>query len=591
MVVVPVKVESSQRSRSSAFGATRSVTTPTSVSRKEIKKLIGQEVLIMSDIEPRCVSPLHVVEQGDEGVAMARHLMQKVGEAQKRRVSTTTRKRKSEGEERELRFWEGRGEEVLRRQIEEREVEIDWFLYTDASAKGIGAVLKDKKGETVWKMTERGDAEFERESSAMRELRAVEWATAKLRRELEGNIQVLVDSQAAVSILRRGSMKPELHAIAEKVWENLQRVGGSEFLWIPREQNCEADEASRNFDFDDWGVNERVFSLAQRLYPEPETSGVDVFDHIGRAKGMGFSWRSDFGGGEGLEANCTKRSRGRETTVCQRVGDAGGTSDATSHRRAEARAVRVESHVHGSSFLLYLVERGKKIGSSVMSKISAAYQVANEGFSKIGGTFVTDIIKMKRRLEIPMKKKPVETGERSGCLAGDPVVPRDAASVGGGEIKWDGVTQAGDLIEVVVEKAKNDQMALGRRSFFNYEPGSDADILMCRWRLRYKERACEYVFSNLEGSKRLTKQSISALASKMLKAIGKSGATHHGFRRAGANYLQAQGHSMDEIRCRGRWRSMEGLQRYLKDVSEAQGCRRAVKGVGGDADESESDEE
>ncbi|CAI2355900.1 unnamed protein product [Caenorhabditis sp. 36 PRJEB53466] len=255
-----------------------------------------------------CLASFDVVA-GDEGVAMARHLMQKVGEAQKTRVSTTTRKRKSEGEERELRFWEGRGEEVLRRQIEEREVEIDWFLYTDASAKGIGAVLRDTKGETVWKMTERGDAEFERESSAMREPRDVEWATAKLRRELEGNIQVLVDSQAAVSILRRGSMKPELHAIAEKVWENLQRVGGSEFLWIPREQNCEADEASSNFDFDDWGVNERVFSLAQRLYPEPETSGVDVFDHIGRAKGMGFSWRSDLGGGEGLEANCTKRSR------------------------------------------------------------------------------------------------------------------------------------------------------------------------------------------------------------------------------------------------------------------------------------------
>ncbi|CAI2306464.1 unnamed protein product [Caenorhabditis sp. 36 PRJEB53466] len=262
-----------------------------------------------------------------------------------------------------------------------------------------------------------------------------------------------------------------------------------------------------------------------------------------------------------------------------------------------------------SSFLLYLVERGKKIGSSAMSKISAAYQVANEGFSKIGGTFVTDIIKMKRRLEIPMKKKPVEVTlediekiTQRAMQSNRPASDRDALlailsfrvmlrASEAAEIKWDGVTQAGDLIEVVVEKAKNDQMALGRRSFFNYEPGSDADILMCRWRLRCKERACEYVFSNLEGSKRLTKQSISALASKMLKAIGKSGATHHGFRRAGANYLRAQGHSMDEIRCRGRWRSMEGLQRYLKDVPEAQGCRRAVKGVGGDADESESDEE
>ncbi|ULU11612.1 hypothetical protein L3Y34_015199 [Caenorhabditis briggsae] len=111
------------------------------------------------------------------------------------------------------------------------------------------------------------------------------------------------------------------------------------------------------------------------------------------------------------------------------------------------------------------------------------------------------------------------------------------------EIKWAGVTQKDGMIEVHVKKAKNDQLRLGRSSFFNYEPGSDADILMCRWRLRTKGK-CPYVFSHLDGSKKLSKQAISTLSTKMLAAIGKPGATHHCFRRGGANHMRRIGHSM-----------------------------------------------
>ncbi|CAP30985.1 Protein CBG11924, partial [Caenorhabditis briggsae] len=111
------------------------------------------------------------------------------------------------------------------------------------------------------------------------------------------------------------------------------------------------------------------------------------------------------------------------------------------------------------------------------------------------------------------------------------------------EIKWAGVTQKDGMIEVHVKKAKNDQLRLGRSSFFNYEPGSDADILMCRWRLRTKGK-CPYVFSHLDGSKKLSKQAISTLSTKMLAAIGKPGATHHCFRRGGANHMRRIGHSI-----------------------------------------------
>ncbi|CAP34411.1 Protein CBG16447, partial [Caenorhabditis briggsae] len=147
-------------------------------------------------------------------------------------------------------------------------------------------------------------------------------------------------------------------------------------------------------------------------------------------------------------------------------------------------------------------------------KTSAAYQTANEGISTIGASFVSDIIKSKRREESLLKKEVVkvtmEDVQKIAMLAmkeDSPERDRDALlailsfnvmlrASEAAEIKWAGVTQKDGMIEVHVEKAKNNQLRLGRRSFFNYEPGSDADILMCRWRLRTK-RKCPYVFSHL----------------------------------------------------------------------------------------------
>ncbi|CAI2353894.1 unnamed protein product [Caenorhabditis sp. 36 PRJEB53466] len=408
-MVVPVKVEaeerreaeSSQRSRSSAFGATRSVITPTSVIRKEIKKLIGQKVLIMSDIEPRCVSPLHVVEQGDEGVAMARHLMQKVGEAQKRRVSMTTRKRKSED------------------------------------------IQNRKPAESTSSITSEEPKEWD----------FLEGAKRQYVRDLE--------TQAG-----------------------------------PRMQHL-----------------------------------IDALK---------------------LSGKMSKRSAWIETMQLPK---------------------------NESSFLLYLVERGKKIGSSAMSKISAAYQVANEDEEK-----TRDSDEKKKPVEVTLED--IETITQRAMQSNRPASDRDALlailsfrvmlrASEAAEIKWDGVTQAGDLIEVVVEKAKNDQMALGRRSFFNYEPGSDADILMCRWRLRCKERACEYVFSNLEGSKKADEA----------VDLGPGFEDAQGDREVGSDAPRIQESRSELLASAG---TFDGRD---QDVPEAQGCRRAVKGVGGDADESESDEE
>ncbi|ULT91086.1 hypothetical protein L3Y34_008999 [Caenorhabditis briggsae] len=119
-----------------------------------------------------------------------------------------------------------------------------------------------------------------------------------------------------------------------------------------------------------------------------------------------------------------------------------------------------------SSFLLYLLDRAKKIGSSALAKISAAYQTANEGISAIGASFVSDIIKSKRREESLLKKEVVKVNmedlQKITMLAmkeDSPERDRDALlailsfnvmlrAPEAAEIKWAGVTQKGGMIEI-----------------------------------------------------------------------------------------------------------------------------------------------
>ncbi|CAP21434.1 Protein CBG24943 [Caenorhabditis briggsae] len=474
----------------------------------EIKRLEGEGVVVRVEEEPRCVSPLHVVEQGDIGVAKARWMMQVVGENQKKKSeSKMARKNKSPGEEKEIEFWRARGAELLRRNLLEVESKPDLFLYTDASARGIGGLLKNERQDILWKMTEIGDGNFEKQSSAWRELTAVEVASARISSNLKGRVQVLVDSQAAVSVLRRGSMKPELHSLAERVWHNLENVD------IPSLERAESTSSSTSREQSEWDFL--------------EGPKKDYIEEIERQAGKEFQTHLDKLKAAPLE------SKASSTALAYKA----------ENKRRKDWIIEKRLPLNESSFLLYLVDRAKGIGSSALSKISAAYQAAIFSFH---------------------------------------VMLRASEAA---EIKWEGVTQKDGMIEVHVEKAKNDQWRLGRSSFFNYDPGSDADILMCRWRIHSRGK-CPYVFSNLDGSKKLTKSSISALATKMLAAIGKSGATHHAFRRGGANHMRATGYSMEEIQARGRWRSLAGLQRYIKDVPRAQGCLHPQEnGIGVEEDD------
>ncbi|CBX33050.1 Protein CBG10385 [Caenorhabditis briggsae] len=105
------------------------------------------------------------------------------------------------------------------------------------------------------------------------------------------------------------------------------------------------------------------------------------------------------------------------------------------------------------------MDESKQIGSSALAKISAAYQTANEGISAIGASFVSDIIKSKRREESLLKKEVVkvtmEDVQKITMLAmkeDSPERDRDALlailsfnvmlrASEAAKIKWAGVTQ------------------------------------------------------------------------------------------------------------------------------------------------------
>uniref|UniRef100_A0A8R1HTE9 RNase H domain-containing protein n=1 Tax=Caenorhabditis japonica TaxID=281687 RepID=A0A8R1HTE9_CAEJA len=202
---------------------------------------------------------------GEVSIARSRRLSATVATCQRQSRPDSTKIGISEGEQAELNFWE---ENLARLSITEMEDNFSpkWFAFTDASAKGMGAILKTAEGAVKLKTSKIGNAEFEKESSALRELRAVKLLSSVMKNWIKGDVLVHLDSQAAVSVLKRGSMKRDLQELAEKVWIDLNSVGNARFVWIQRDLNVEADEISRDFDFDDWSVRDHVFTYAQKRW-------------------------------------------------------------------------------------------------------------------------------------------------------------------------------------------------------------------------------------------------------------------------------------------------------------------------------------
>ncbi|EYC45670.1 hypothetical protein Y032_0420g1140 [Ancylostoma ceylanicum] len=194
-----------------------------------------------------------------------------------------------EDENFELEYWQERLNGEFSKRFDERTPNPTFLLLTDASSLGLGAVLygKDKK-ETIFTNIPQ---EHRLKSSTYRELLAVEFAVNTWQETLTGyEIELRLDNQSAVIILRKGSSDPALHNLAHRILEVIkQRSIELIVRWIPRKENWEADLASRTLDFDDWAILPNIANLLQNRWGKAQ---VDMFASEENAQTYWFVGRS-----------------------------------------------------------------------------------------------------------------------------------------------------------------------------------------------------------------------------------------------------------------------------------------------------------
>lgn len=138
-------------------------------------------------------------------------------------------------------------------------------VYSDASDTGFGGYTVEHGGLVVngqWTVQEA------MESSTWRELKAVaeilESVASKLRNH---RVRWFTDNQNVVRIIQVGSRKQNLQLEAVRIFRlSIDFSIKLEPEWIPREHNEIADYLSRIIDYDDWGINQTVFSLIDRKW-------------------------------------------------------------------------------------------------------------------------------------------------------------------------------------------------------------------------------------------------------------------------------------------------------------------------------------
>ena len=106
------------------------------------------------------------------------------------------------------------------------------------------------------------------ESSTYRELIAVKYILQSFG-NLVADEKILwyTDNMNTARIIKVGRKKPKLTTIALDIFaffisKNIEIHP----IWIPREQNCEADKISKDLDSDSWGVDQDTFNFIQSKF-------------------------------------------------------------------------------------------------------------------------------------------------------------------------------------------------------------------------------------------------------------------------------------------------------------------------------------
>ncbi|GMT23284.1 hypothetical protein PFISCL1PPCAC_14581, partial [Pristionchus fissidentatus] len=283
------------------------------VSEDRISKALERLVLLREEDSPsvrdrnRAVGSLMSASLvlGDSATLLSRSLLQCIAESQQQHLHPNTRLPLSHQEKGEIEQWLRELRDRATRKFVESPWQIDKRVETDASAIGLGVVVRD--GDEGVKRTSRNLSPAEKEeSSTLSELRAVEFAVDTFEKEWKGlNVVFFGDNKSAMTILKKGSMKPELHGIALRVEAARVRTSASfKFHWIPRELNTDADLASRDLDMDDWSLQGWVFDQAVKRWGAPQ---YDMFADDKNSKCERFISRHACRGAIGVDAFADSR--------------------------------------------------------------------------------------------------------------------------------------------------------------------------------------------------------------------------------------------------------------------------------------------
>ena len=133
--------------------------------------------------------------------------------------------------------------------------------YSDASATGCASVFTPQPNRQKLVIHRPFSEEEMKTSSTYRELFCVYHGLDQTKDVLKGqSIRWFTDSANIVSIIRKGSMVPDLLQLAILIFDITRKYHIQlAMTWVSRQQNTEADAMSRVIDYDDWGVHPNWF--------------------------------------------------------------------------------------------------------------------------------------------------------------------------------------------------------------------------------------------------------------------------------------------------------------------------------------------
>ena len=160
----------------------------------------------------------------------------------------------------EVNFWQQNISSLNKQQIWRNNKIPSQIVYSDASNRACGAILQI---DGIKKTFHRNGSESEQQqSSTWRELRAVCHAVEAFKPDLQSRtVSWFKDNQSIVSIISNGSKVENLQFLALNLFMICIESNISiDVKWIPREANSDADTISKIIDYDDYSLNDSIYS-------------------------------------------------------------------------------------------------------------------------------------------------------------------------------------------------------------------------------------------------------------------------------------------------------------------------------------------